>query len=139
MIEISASGTSHILLHGIIQRKLFLIRRRKLSERESRERNSVWKGRFTSTDRLVGEKEGSSPCGNSLPLFTVIRFHGRRRLSISFDGECTVAYEMPSSNQHSVICQEFLPFHFSVIRAKNATVFGVNNSNALVFCTYLRV
>jgi len=92
-IKINISGTSCILLHGIIQGRLFLIRRRKLSEKESRERNSVWKGRFTLADRLVGEKEGSSPCGDSLPLFIVIRSTaGGAYRSPSMAIECTVAY-----------------------------------------------
>jgi hypothetical protein len=106
LIKIDVSGTSRILLYGIIQRRLFFIRRRKLSERESRERNSVWKGRFTSADRLVGEKEGSSPCGNSLPLFTVIR------------STAGGAYRSPSTAIECIVADAFLEsaiYHISRI------------------------
>lgn len=102
---------------------------RKLSEGESQERNSAWKDicrpYMLSVGRQVGEKEGGSPCRNSLPLFTVIR----STASDAIDSRHRIGMQSStlSSNQR-VLCivpQVFVPFHFSAIRAKDTCAYLV--------------
>ena len=111
--------------------RVFLFRRRKLSERESRERNSVWKG--TSADlfrRWEGRwftlhKQPSVIYRNSL--------HGQWRYRFpSAVIECAPAHgAFFESLVEFVIRWEFVLFYFSVIYTKDTAVFGLVSMHAL--------
>jgi len=117
----------------IIHRGLFLFRRRKLSERESRERNSVWKG--TSADlfrRWEGRwftlhKQPSVIYRNSL--------HGQWRYRFpSAVIECTDTWHFLRIASRICHTLRICSFHFSIIHAKDTTVFGLVSMHYVLFC-----